>query len=466
VTGTKSINFAINWLPEPLLSFANDLTHIDPKVGIPASGPRSLGNVRHPAVINAAFIGTAETIEISRKWLTEAARGVDADNDHAPFPGYEADGPFASTLRLDGATAPISRTEVRDLTAPKIKRWEAFHDLLGVIDDRMTSLARLDSPPNLVFIALPAELISKYRTATKRERGVETILNLHHSIKAIAMQRGLRTQMLRPETIQSSLIEESGDLDHPADLAWNLFTGVYFKGGGLPWGPVGIPEGTCHIGITFYRPHGERSAMRTSVAQAFAENGDAFVLRGQRFTWEGKWPHLPADESSRLITDVLSMYRKEMGRPARRVVVHKQSRFFPDERAGFEDALKDYSYDLVAMAPSNSVRVMRRGQWPPPRGACVSVGERRYLYTTGYVPSMGRYPHGHVPSTLQITDHVGDTSYTDLLSEILLLTKMNWNSARFAEQRPVTIRFADQVGAILRDLPDDAVPDHRYAFYM
>jgi hypothetical protein len=28
--------------------------------------------------------------------------------------------------------------------------------------------------------------------------------------------------------------------------------------------------------------------MRTSVAQAFAENGDAFVLRGSPFEWEGK----------------------------------------------------------------------------------------------------------------------------------------------------------------------------------
>jgi hypothetical protein len=31
--------------------------------------------------------------------------------------------------------------------------------------------------------------------------------------------------------------------------------------------------------------------MRTSVAQAFAENGDAFVLGGNPFEWEGKWPH-------------------------------------------------------------------------------------------------------------------------------------------------------------------------------
>jgi hypothetical protein len=25
------------------------------------------------------------------------------------------------------------------------------------------------------------------------------------------------------------------------------------------------------------------------------------------------------------------------------------------------------------------------------------------------LPSLGRYPHGHVPAPLQITDHIGDT---------------------------------------------------------
>jgi hypothetical protein len=79
---------------------------------------------------------------------------------------------------------------------------------------------------------------------------------------------------------------------------------------------------------------------------------------------------------------------------------------------------------------------MRHGEYPPPRGACLSMGDRRYLYTTGYVPSLGRYPHGHVPTPVQITDHVGDSSSPSLLAEVLLMTKMNWNSARFAEKLP------------------------------
>ncbi|MFE3708694.1 hypothetical protein ACFXPE_25100 [Streptomyces scopuliridis] len=51
----------------------------------------------------------------------------------------------------------------------------------------------------------------------------------------------------------------------------------------------------------------------------------------------------------------------------------------------------------MAPALSTGVRLMRHGEYPPARGTCVSLGDHRYLYTTGYVPSLGRYPHGHVP---------------------------------------------------------------------
>jgi hypothetical protein len=457
---------SVQWLGEPELAFAAGLTHIDPKVGIPASGPWSRDQPNHPASVTAGFIGTADCIAKARTWLTRAAEGVDGDDEHHPFCGFQLTGPFASQLRANGPEAKITASEIRDLTAEGLKRLDGFHQLLGLVDDRLAQLASLDAPPTIVFITLPAEIVRRYRAVPQTKQGVETVWNLRAGIKAHAMQRGLRTQLLQQETIESDLESHTSELDHPADLAWNLFTAAYFKAGGFPWAPVGIPEGTCHLGVTFYRPHGERSAMRTSVAQAFAENGDAFVLRGNPFEWEGKWPHLPGDEAARLIEDVIDRYTQTMKRPPRRLVVHKQSRFFPEELAGFQDALGGHEYDLVALAPSTGVRLMRHGQYPPPRGACLSLGDRRYLYTTGYVPSLGRYPHGHVPTPVQITDHVGDSSSPSLLAEVLLMTKMNWNSARFAEKLPVTLRFANEVGTILRDLPDDYTPEARYAFYM
>src|SRR5437763_3549303 len=71
-------------------------------------------------------------------------------------------------------------------------------------------------------------------------RGVATVWNLRAGIKARAMQLHPRTQLLDEETTTSSLEHHSGDLEHPAELARNLFVGIYFKSGGFPWTPVGL----------------------------------------------------------------------------------------------------------------------------------------------------------------------------------------------------------------------------------
>jgi hypothetical protein len=93
------------------------------------------------------------------------------------------------------------------------------------------------------------------------------------------------------------------------------------------------------------------------------------------------------------------------------------------------------------------------------------VGDVSYLYTTGYVPSFGGYPHGHVPSPLQLADHVGDTSRSELLRETLLLTKMNWNSANLSALMPITLRFSRVVGDVLREVPRERTPEPKYRYY-
>jgi hypothetical protein len=48
-----------------------------------------------------------------------------------------------------------------------------------------------------VFIMLPAEIVKRYRAVHQVKHGVETVWNLRAGIKACAMQRGLRTQLLQ-----------------------------------------------------------------------------------------------------------------------------------------------------------------------------------------------------------------------------------------------------------------------------
>ncbi len=94
------------------------------------------------------------------------------------------------------------------------------------------------------------------------------------------------------------------------------------------------------------------------------------------------------------------------------------------------------------------------------------IGDAWYLYTSGYLTSLGGYPHGHVPSPLQVTDHVGDTAPTQLLREILVLTKMNLNSANMSGLMPITLRFSRLVGDILREVPESQTPQPKYKYYM
>lgn len=454
------------WLREPKLGFADGAEHIDPKIGIPYTGPRSLGTVRHRVPITTGFIGTAQGVELGRKYFEDIAAGVAGDEDHHPFPGFLPDRGFRTQLRTDDSlTQLLTASDVRNIMGEGVRSIDRFELLLEALERALRQLTEQDVALDLIVIVLPDDVVKRCRVAKYREAGELIQRDLRAALKAMAMRYRIPTQILKESTTGLS-DSSSGSTSHPADVAWNLCTALYFKAGGFPWSPLGLGEGTCYIGISFFRPHGDRSSLRTSVAQAFSENGDAFVLRGHQFTWEGRWPHLPAEHARDLVQLTLDRYELEYRRPPRRVVIHKQSRFDASERDGFEDALTGLEYDLVAVRQSSDFRLLRQGQYPPPRGTAFAVGDRTFLYTTGTIPELGFYPHGHVPAPLQIADHVGDSSSDQLLTDILILTKMNWNSARYAEHTPVTLRFAHLVGKVLREVAPDEQPHPKYSFYM
>ena len=77
------------------------------------------------------------------------------------------------------------------------------------------------------------------------------------------------------------------------------------------------------------------------------------------------------------------------------------------------------------------------------------------------------FQQGHVPSPLELTDHVGDTHHSQIMREILALTKMTWNSARMYGLMPITLRFSRLVGDILREFPiGEGDPSPKYKYYM
>jgi hypothetical protein len=458
------------WFEEPELSFAGGRRHVDPKVGISLYGPRSLGTARHKSEVHVGFIGTAEPVAYARAMYERFAEGVDGDGSHAPFPGFMADRGFRCDLKTDDAIVEhITRQESVAIDGIKSGR-ERFEEMVGLLRAKMELLTQRDHPLDYVVLALPQDLFRRCRAVDYKVKGAGTVhRDLRRAFKAMAMEFRVPTQIVLPAT--TGLARTNRKLDHEAMIAWNLLTGAYFKAGGLPWGPVGLPAASCIVGVSFFRSLGSVSTLRTSVVQAFDENGEGLVLRGHDFHWDedkqGRSPHLSEEMAGALIDMVLGRYRAERGQDPRRVVVHKSSRFEPAERDGFERALSGVDrHDLLALRDTSESRLVRAGRYPPLRGTSFTLGDISYLYTTGYVTSFGGYPHGHVPSPLRVADHVGDTFRSKLLREVLLLTKMNWNSANLSALLPITLSFSHVVGSVLREVPPDRTPQPQYRYYM
>jgi hypothetical protein len=78
-------------------------------------------------------------------------------------------------------------------------------------------------------------------------------------------------------------------------------------------------------------------------------------------------------------------------------------------------------------------------QYPPLRGTRFTVGLFDYLYTNGFFSDLQQFHCNHAPTTLRLVEHFGrDSQRIMLLEEILILSKMNWNSSRMGGLLPVT----------------------------
>jgi hypothetical protein len=460
-----------SYLPEPLLLFADDGLHVDPKAGIARYGPRSLTSTgRHPTRLRVGFIGTAQRIDVARAWLATRAEGVNGDAKNPEFPGWMADRGFFSTLEFaDPWNEELGQAELRQVLETRSQR-DRFAAAVQLFDSKLRMLAERDNPPEYIVIAMSEEIVGRCGTAdyTTAEHGA-VHRDLRRALKASAMKYRIPTQLLQSATA------EGRDQTPASRIAWNYFTGMYCKAGGYAWSPYGLAPGTCYIGIGFYRPLGGRfPTMQTSLVQAFDDRGEGLVLRGHDFDWDpsktgSNSPHLTADAAQRLMVMALDQYEQVMHQTPTRVVVHKTSRFWPDERDGFRTAIEARvrRYDLMALEPQSTVRLITTSKYPPLRGTRFTVGDLDYLYTTGYIAALNEFHGVHVPAPLQVADHIGqDTPREALLKEVLALTKLNWNSATLGGLLPITIKFSRLVGEIMREVPRDREPLPQFKFYI
>jgi hypothetical protein len=474
---------------EPDLEFADGGRHLDPRFGVLRYGPLDSGGAHEPRFIEVGIIGTNETIERLRNWL-EACRNplpgkeTRLRNLFPDFPGFAGDTTFQAELVFDSAVDRVLK--IREVRA--VMRDSANTSRRNVCDVIVNELSVLVEThrPDVVLIALPLEVLEQVEPGApgdepeRERRGRPTPpVDFHDLLKARAMRFRVPIQLVNPETYDSTVkrrqkgrSDRVRQLQDPTTRAWNLHVGLYYKSGACPWR---LPRqeddrSTCFLGVSFFRTvDGEN--LWTSVAQVFNQRGVGMIVRGgpahqSKFD---RQPHLSDAEAERLIGNAMTRYRQEHGHLPARVVVHKTSTYTAEELAGFRIGLERLaidSFDLVSLRPADT-KLFRMGNYPPQRGTLWSLEhDRHILYTRGSVPFYETYPGLYVPRPVEFRLHDPEATPHALASEMLALTKLNWNTTQFDQGGPITIRAAREVGAILRYArPTDEIATS-YASYM
>jgi hypothetical protein len=222
--------------------------------------------------------------------------------------------------------------------------------------------------------------------------------------------------------------------------------------------------------LSFYKSLEDKS-LSSSLAQIYNERGEGIIVRGSpvKTSREEPQPHLSEEESYALLTDALARYRAEHKTTPARLVIHKTSNFDAAERAGLMRALRAKNIDQwdFLTIDRTPIRLFRRGAYPPLRGTILELDSTHtLLYTRGSVNFFCTYPGMYVPRPLLIKRIDGQTPMRQLAEEILGLTKINWNNTQFDGGMPLTLRVAEQVGKILKYVPDGWAIQSSYAFYM
>jgi hypothetical protein len=165
--------------------------------------------------------------------------------------------------------------------------------------------------------------------------------------------------------------------------------------------------------------------------------------------------HLPEAEAKKLMQRVVRSYMEEHHKEPNELFIHGRTRFSDAEWAGFSSAVPSTTNLVgVRIIRSQDMKLFRPGTTPVLRGSTYRLSRKRaLLWTSGFIHQLSTYPGREVPNPLLIEICRGDVDLDVVLTDVMGLTKVNFNACIFADGLPVTLRFADAVGEILTAAP-------------
>ncbi len=503
-------NRILTQLPEPLLGFGFGQQMEHPKDGLFLFGP--LADNANPAEMRIGIVGTPEGIACFHEWAKRIRGHIPSANDkaahHASWPGFQAafgtKWPEAALVELTvnaNELAKVIRIE---------NRHEAIYKAVSLYEEPIKrTLRQSEAPPALWFVVIPEEIHQYGRpksSVPKEQRGLSSSLfnrktarkimqtgslfeeervaadlyrfdlNFHHQLKARLLDKQAVLQIVRETTLTPERFVVDGRQirtpQDPATVAWNLCTTAFFKASGKPWRLASVRPSVCYVGLVFKK---DETAPETGNAccgaQMFLDSGDGVVFRGAVGPWYskvGEQFHLSREKAAELMKLVVDAYSDMHGKPPSELFIHGKTRFDNDEWAGFCSVVPETTNLVgVRIRSTGDLKLYRYGKKPVLRGTAMMVTDRRgYLWTKGFTPRLDTYPGWETPNPLSIEVTRGTADLKQVMTDILGLTKVNFNACVFADGLPVTLKFADAVGEILTAAPVQDLPPLPFRHYI
>lgn len=322
----------------------------------------------------------------------------------------------------------------------------------------------------LIYIPRDYEIFTSYTDGTVK-------YDLHDYIKAYAAQKQVATQFVREKTIESDL---------HCQIMWALSLALYVKSGRIPWVINGIQADTAFAGIGYSvmnAPTGSNVVVGCSHIYSSDGRGMKYKLsKIHDYSFDRKKnPYLSEEEAYRIGLNIKELFYKSFSELPKRVVVHKRTPFRRDEVKGLVESLSSagvknielleiiYEDNLKCFALNESCT--RVDGYPVRRGMCFPIDNNTmYLFTHGIAPSVispnRKYFQGgkSVPLPLKVVKHYGSGDMAQIATEILGLSKMNWNSFGLYSKLPCTIESSNEIARIgwLLSQFEGTLYDYRY----
>lgn len=493
-------------LEEPKLYFRFDQKMEHPKDGLFLFGPYDTKNA---GSIRAGVIGTREGIQKMSGWVKKIQSYISPANTepaHTAFPGFEA----AFGVKWDvtpWTTIRIDEAKLRTAIAAE-NRHEAIYNTVQLFAQPIIRhLTEEEERPDVWFVIIPemvylwgrpqsvvptedrTESVNKMKLSEAKEWINEPSLfkdineqakifqykkDFRALLKAELLKRGQVIQIVRETTLEPSPLRT---LQDDATVAWNLCTTTFFKSVGQPWKLAEVRSGVCYVGLVFKKDNTDLNNKNACcAAQMFLSSGEGLVFKGALGPWYSAADHqfhLNKKEAYNLISKVIDAYKKwHDGETPKELFIHGKTRFDDEEWEGFKSAV-NVETKIVGVrinpARGGAMKLYTQNTYPVVRGTAYKIHERKaYLWTSGFIPRLQTYQGPETPNPLDIEIHrtESDVNIETVMQDVMGLTKINFNTCKFADGLPVTLKFADAVGDILTAAPLDDIPPLPFKHYI